>query len=650
MSHQPTIAQKIRRQSKKGLDRVKSELKAFSALSRSRSATKSAPSNSFDAGVLPSSENGAGDPIPDLDTLEKDTTVNIRALSADGNGDSESSDMTLLSSPPFLSSVLDTPVLRSPRETWTNWAGNQTCSPERIFYPITLQELIGIVNQAKKNNKKVRCAGAGHSWSSTAVTDDYLVIMNKMTRVHGARKLSEDDISAASAVIGRPVVSHNSRQPLGTASSSKEHDSQKRDVWAVTFENGILVRDLDNWLRAHDPPLTLPSNVVLDSHGACTHSRTLPDLIHEITIVDADGHLQTFSATDASRADDFSAACVNLGLLGLIYTFTLRCEPMDFQLHASNTFPLLTDYIPLPSKAGITNPFSVSAAADAVIDVLAVSDKADEKADREAGRKLRAIVLNNDQSEFFYWPFNTPGLGAMNDKMWIKQWRRTTAVVTETAHKEDFKEMMQTLQTEFGSKLYEFMVSIPESTPFIQCLMANAAGHASERVQTVPDAIHYQAGIDNILCLDMEMAFKVDDDFVNVVRGWRYVIEQMYALADKKQYPLNLTMEMRFVKSSPALLSNAYDDDPEAIYCMMEILSIKGTKGFDEFSNNIAQYWINNFGARPHWAKMWEHIDGIDEHLQKAYGDRIGRFEAVRKKYDPQGMFMNKTFAKFVSH
>lgn len=55
---------------------------------------------------------------------------------------------------------------------------------------------------------------------------------------------------------------------------------------------------------------------------------------------------------------------------------------------------------------------------------------------------------------------------------------------------------------------------------------------------------------------------------------------------------------MRFVKSSSQIMSNAFDTDPEAIYCMMEILSIKDTKGFEGFSTNIAQYWMKEFHAK----------------------------------------------------
>jgi hypothetical protein len=61
-------------------------------------------------------------------------------------------------------------------------------------------------------------------------------------------------------------------------------------------------------------------------HGAATHTRTLPDLVCEVQIIDASGTLNSF--THEKNAEEFSAACINLGLLGVIYSYTLRVEPM----------------------------------------------------------------------------------------------------------------------------------------------------------------------------------------------------------------------------------------------------------------------------------------------------------------------------------
>ncbi|KAG0379845.1 hypothetical protein BGX24_011365 [Mortierella sp. AD032] len=172
-----------------------------------------------------------------------------------------------------------------PRPKWTNLAQNQSFTPCETFHPATYEELVAIVVMAKGANKKIRCAGSGHTWSSSSVVENgYLVIVNDMKKIHA------------------PVYSNEFKS------------------WTVTVETGVLVKDLDDLLRKHDPPLALPSNVVLDSHGAATRTRTLPDLVTEVTIIDADGKLNTFS--EAKNPEEFAAATINLGLFGVIYTYT----------------------------------------------------------------------------------------------------------------------------------------------------------------------------------------------------------------------------------------------------------------------------------------------------------------------------------------
>lgn len=57
-------------------------------------------------------------------------------------------------------------------------------------------------------------------------------------------------------------------------------------------------------------------------------------------------------------------------------------------------------------------------------------------------------------------------------------------------------------------------------------------------------------------------------------------------------------MEMRFVKASEMTVSNAYDQDPNAIFCMIEILSFINMKGYEDFSAKVAKFWMDEFQAK----------------------------------------------------
>ena len=61
---------------------------------------------------------------------------------------------------------------------------------------------------------------------------------------------------------------------------------------------------------------------------------------------------------------------------------------------------------------------------------------------------------------------------------------------------------------------------------------------------------------------------------------------------------MGTALELRFIKSSNKIMSPAYDKDPEAIYCMMNVMAASGTPGFEEYSVKIVQNWIKKYKAK----------------------------------------------------
>ncbi|KAF9109214.1 hypothetical protein BGX27_007865 [Mortierella sp. AM989] len=340
----------------------------------------------------------------------------------------------------------------------------------------------------------------------------------------------------------------------------------------------------------------------------------MTDLVTQVKIVDSNGTLNTF--TKEKDPVEFSAAGVNLGLLGMIYSYTMKVEPM-FNLRMVDTHPLVDDFFNDP-KVG--------------------------------GPKIKSMVLRNDQTQFFYWPFNGLSDGISDDSLWIKEWQRTNATASDTPLGDALGDVVEGLRVGLGSNVFDFMAANPSTTPLLLPIMYQAVSADKSVVLHAPNAIHYLAGAEQVECLAIEMLFKVDANFENVVKAWKYVTDEIYAYAEKDEYPINLTMEMRFIKSSSMIMSPAYDEDPEAIYCAMEIVSIVKTRGFEEFSVKVAKYWMDNFQANPHWAKMWEQVPGIVPYLRQKARTRYDTFETIRKKYDPNGMFMTGTFAGLLGH
>jgi len=53
---------------------------------------------------------------------------------------------------------------------WQNWARSQECSPERVFYPRTLEGVQAIVRAAAASGRRVAIAGRGHTMGPLSLT------------------------------------------------------------------------------------------------------------------------------------------------------------------------------------------------------------------------------------------------------------------------------------------------------------------------------------------------------------------------------------------------------------------------------------------------------------------------------------------------
>lgn len=70
-----------------------------------------------------------------------------------------------------------------------NWSKTIKFTPEEIFYPENLDQLTNYVKKARAENKKIRCASQGHSWSSLSKTKSCLVVLgDKLSRVEVEKK------------------------------------------------------------------------------------------------------------------------------------------------------------------------------------------------------------------------------------------------------------------------------------------------------------------------------------------------------------------------------------------------------------------------------------------------------------------------------
>jgi L-gulono-1,4-lactone dehydrogenase len=187
--------------------------------------------------------------------------------------------------------------------TWTNWARQQRCAPERIEAPRSEDELARAVAGARQ----VKVAGSGHSFTDIACTDGVMVDMSAMRRVL--------------------TVDGNE----------------------VTAQAGITLHDLGEELRVRGlamenqgdvDPQTLAGAISTATHGTGGRFGNLSSQVVGMRLVTGGGEV-----VDLREGDELRATRVSLGALGAIATVTLRCVPA-FTIHRLDEPRPLDDVLP----------------------------------------------------------------------------------------------------------------------------------------------------------------------------------------------------------------------------------------------------------------------------------------------------------------
>jgi L-gulonolactone oxidase len=186
------------------------------------------------------------------------------------------------------------------RTSWTNWAGNQSCAPTAIRRPTSEDELVAIVKEAAAAGTRVKCVGAGHSFTPIACTDGALL-----------------DLSGYDRVL--------------------DHDPESR---TITVQAGISLSKLCDELDVRGLALENMGDIAYQSiagatatatHGTGWHFGNISSRIVGLRIVAGDGSIVV--ATSEENADVLDAARVGVGALGIVSTVTIEAV-RAFRLHA----------------------------------------------------------------------------------------------------------------------------------------------------------------------------------------------------------------------------------------------------------------------------------------------------------------------------
>lgn len=377
----------------------------------------------------------------------------------------------------------------------------------------------------------------------------------------------------------------------------------------VVIESGATVKEVNDLLEKHG--YALPLNVVLESvrfggliatgsHGSGWNNPTLSDLVHAIEVVTASGEVRKFEA-GVDSDDVMNAVRLNLGMFGIMFRITLKIQKSWVVQARDERLPL-----------------------DHVLE------------------ELRQLVQSHDNLDLFWWPFS--------DEFWVKSWQRIppTAITAKPRRSRADK-----LIAEAGARVHDGLITLsekhPRLTPLFSRFTFKLTPSKGNKVVDIVEAIHYRRAIEHTRMGCVEVAFKIDPSFENVTWAIKQVFTRVKSYAQRGEYPMNVVMNVRFIHNSNCWLSPAFG---EGHTCYIEILSRVKQIDWERFSGQVARDWLTLPQARPHWAKEFQHIPDVIQHIKTSYGENITRFNQIKHQLqvDPDNMFVNRTLEKIFLH
>jgi L-gulono-1,4-lactone dehydrogenase len=176
------------------------------------------------------------------------------------------------------------------RRIWKNWARDQRCAPERIERPASEEELARLVAGARR----VKVAGAGHSFTDIACTDGLMLDLTRMNRV---LRVEGDEVTVEAGITIRE---------LGPALAER----------GLALENQ---GDVDGQ--------TVAGAISTATHGTGGRFANISSQVTGVRLITAGGEVE-----ELGKGDDLLAVRVSLGALGAVSAVTLRCVPA-FTIH-----------------------------------------------------------------------------------------------------------------------------------------------------------------------------------------------------------------------------------------------------------------------------------------------------------------------------
>ncbi|MFF0815474.1 D-arabinono-1,4-lactone oxidase [Rhodococcus sp. NPDC003318] len=182
-------------------------------------------------------------------------------------------------------------------QTWHNWAHCAGASPRRFATPKSVAEVSAEVARAASEGLHVKCIGAGHSFTSVAVTDGVMISLDNLRGITSAVP-----VSPSGALV--TVLAGTRLYELNPA------------LWDLGLAM-VNLGDID--------AQSIAGAISTGTHGTGARFGGLANQIRSLQLVLADGTVADCSAEE--NPELFHASRLGLGAVGIIVSLTLHCAP-----------------------------------------------------------------------------------------------------------------------------------------------------------------------------------------------------------------------------------------------------------------------------------------------------------------------------------
>lgn len=363
----------------------------------------------------------------------------------------------------------------------------------------------------------------------------------------------------------------------------------------------------------------------------------MSDQVRAIEYVNASGKL---CKVDMSAPAMLRAAAGCFGLMGVVTHLVLEFDAMSCALMEPRKVPVIEAIPPPPDlpDSAIPGPLRPKHA-------LAPDRKA------QIQRDFETRALDTDYAEWFWFPYSS--------EVWVNSWHKTSDLSGAATYPSDAKTILQVFGTiavniaQQATSLLKATEALPEVQTKVLTWLAmknlDDIGEHGKKIKTwLPDALHFQRGVQNVRVRDLEVEFplqpklavtvngnanghvnghvngnaspnghiagkeidaKTEIDFTTVQRAWWDAIITCYASIDT--CPQRMPLEMRIMSSSQVTLAPQRGHKHGT--CSIEILTLQSMADiWQRYAQKVLDKWSSYKDAegslipvRPHWAKEW---------------------------------------------